>query len=116
MQVCPQCTGKGGLGTFGPVPRGDMHWKRDCPNCNGQARTVNTSTCTACQAKGGQGTFGPCGILDMHFKSACGACHGRGYNPAVPALGGMAGGQDAISQANHARMEAEKKMRQVSKQ
>ena len=28
-QPCPQCQAKGGLGTFGPAPRGDMHWKRD---------------------------------------------------------------------------------------
>ena len=134
MQVCPQCKGKGGLGTFGPVPRGDMHWKRDCPNCNGQARTVNTLKCPACKGMGGQGTFGPCGILDMHFKSACGACQGRGYSPSVPVVPGMGGPamtprgaavagavagaavnhmQDQIAREQAARLEAEKKMRQM---
>ena len=78
-QVCLQCQGQGGLGTFGPVPRGHMHWKRDCPNCEGRCKTINTIPCQVCKAKGGQGTFGPCGLLDVHFKSPCGACGGKGY-------------------------------------
>ena len=121
-QVCPQCSGKGGLGTFGPVPRGDIHWKRNCPNCDGQARTVNTVPCPACSAKGGHGTFGPCGLLDVHFKSACGACQGRGYSSAVVGLpmtprgpgGGAVGQMQGQLAAEHAaRLEAEKKMRQM---
>lgn len=129
MQVCPQCKGKGGLGTFGPVARGEIHWKRDCPNCNGQCRTINTVPCQACQAKGGQGTFGPCGLLDVHFKSACGACQGRGYSSAVAglpmtprdAVGVAAGAAGAamdqmnaqLAREQAARLEAEKKMRQM---
>ena len=79
-QVCPQCEGTGGLGTFGPVPRGHMHWKKECLNCNGLGKTINTIPCPACKSKGGHGTFGPCGLMDIHFKSACGACRGQGYS------------------------------------
>eukprot|EP01043_Picozoa_sp_COSAG02_P046577 COSAG02_NODE_4371_length_5442_cov_3.279057_4_plen_856_part_00 len=124
LQLCPQCSGKGGLGTFGPVPRGDMHWKRNCPNCDGQARTVNTVPCPACNAKGGQGTFGPCGLLDIHFKSMCGACQGRGFSSAVPMPsmmpmtprdggGAMDPMHDQLAREQAARLEAEKKMRQM---
>ena len=82
--ACQRCQGKGGLGTFGPAPRGDMHWKRDWPNCQGRCQSGCTAPCVPCQAKGGQGTFGPCDILDMHFKSVCSMCQGRGYNPPHP--------------------------------
>ena len=48
---CPLCKGKGGLGTFGPVPKGDMFWKMDCPNCDGEMQTLNILPCAMCKAK-----------------------------------------------------------------
>ena len=77
---CPQCQGKGALGTLGPCAAGDEHWKERCPNCDGRHTTLNMMPCLACQAKGGMGTSGPCGLYDPHFKSRCGACKGRGYS------------------------------------
>ena len=79
MHSCPLCDGKGGLGTFGPVKRGDILWKRDCPNCKGRCQTNNTLKCIPCKGQGGQGTFGACSVMDMHFESACRHCHGNGY-------------------------------------
>jgi DnaJ-class molecular chaperone len=78
-QVCPKCQGQGGLGSFRPVPRGHMHWKKDCPTCEGRCTTIHTIPCAVCKGKGGQGTFGPCEHTDIHFKSPCGACNGKGY-------------------------------------
>ncbi len=77
---CPQCQGKGALGTLGPCEPGEEHWKERCPNCDGRHTTLNMMPCLACQAKGGMGTSGPCGLYDPHFKSRCGACKGRGYS------------------------------------
>lgn len=79
MHSCPLFDGKGGLGTFGPVKRGDILWKRDCPNCKGRCQTNNTLKCIPCKGQGGQGTFGACSVMDMHFESACRHCHGNGY-------------------------------------
>lgn len=75
---CPVCSGKGGLGTFGPCTKGDMHFKKTCPFCdgNGTAR-AGSRACHMCNGKGGLGTFGPCDFKDIHFKSTCNVCNGK---------------------------------------
>jgi len=76
---CPKCHGKGGMGTFGPCSRGDIHYKRPCPTCDGNGATTLTQICIKCNGQGGMGTFGPCEIKSVHFKRNCELCQGRCY-------------------------------------
>jgi len=79
--LCKKCNGKGGMGAFGPVTQGEIHYKGPCPNCDGTTRTTRHTECHLCKGKGGLGAFGPCDIMprSVHFRSACNACSGRGY-------------------------------------
>jgi len=79
---CPKCNGLGGLGTFGPVRAGEMHYKRACPCCNGSCVIMQPmQQCPKCNGKGGRGAFGPCELNDVHFKGPCILCEGKGYLP-----------------------------------
>ena len=79
--LCKKCNGKGGMGAFGPVTQGEIHYKGPCPNCDGTTRTTRHTECHLCKGKGGLGAFGPCDIMprSVHFRSACNSCAGRGY-------------------------------------
>jgi len=77
-QDCPKCNGQGGLGTFGPCFKNDMHFKRDCSCCTGKGFVYgNLVPCSKCAGKGALGTFGPCEREDVHYKSSCPFCEGK---------------------------------------
>lgn len=80
--TCKKCTGKGGLGTFGPCEPSHMHFKATCNVCDGTRVTVLQHQCPMCHGKGGIDTWGkPTDIVPqhMHFKLACPACGGKCY-------------------------------------
>jgi hypothetical protein len=82
MSTCKKCAGKGGLGTFGPVEAGHMHWKQACNVCSGSKVSALQHSCQMCHSKGALDTWGkPCEIAPrhMHFKAACPACNGVGF-------------------------------------
>lgn len=101
MSACPKCQGKGGLGTFGPVNAGHMHWKMNCPLCHGSAYFHNGESwnmCDACKGKGGRGKFGPCELTNMHFVANCLKCGGGGYTSAfTPAVTTYQGGNQSYA-------------------